>query len=248
MAHAKTTKTRLSQAAVVAGLTAAVMGLAAFTVNTPAALAAESSGADSTFIVNVNAIKISVMQVNSTVFNNNDEADSIAVRTYDAKNHVHFKTDSDAYVKLVMGDKVLWEGETKADQPVSANFDLGKTSVGIYNISIRAYDSKDETDHYSRVFFHLDYRATIPSIIPDNGNNNIYDNGGVKAPNTGMYVTIGGRIYSMSTVALVVLLTAVAIFLICSKYGRQEPAVAKAASKSAKSAKAKTTRKKMDLI
>lgn len=230
---------RASYPVLALGAAAAVVGLTIATVNAPLAQAA-TTGADSPVVVTVDAITTSITQVNGTKFNNNDEVDSIAVRTYDATNEVHFKTDADAHVKLVLGDKVLWEGDTKADQPATAKFDLGKTSVGIYNIAIRAY-TPGQDKSYSVTFFHLDYRATIPSVVPDNGNNNIYDNGGVEAPNTGLYMTIGGRIYSMTTVAVVLLLTAIAVYLICSKYSKKEAAPAKAH-------KAKTTRKKMDMI
>lgn len=200
------------------------------------------NGAGSTVSVRIRAVATTITQVNNSRFDNNEQAGSVAIKTQESKNQVHFKTDNDAHVKIVLGDKVLWEGDTKAGQPVTAMIDLGTTAPGIYNIAIKAA-LKDNLDHPQTVYFHLDYQATIPSIIPDN-NGTIYDKGGVKAPNTGMYVTMGGRVYSMSTVSLVLLLMAVAVFLICTK-GRKE--TAKATVK-AKTAKTKTTRKKMDLI
>lgn len=206
-------------------------------------LVESTSGAGATITMTVNALSINILQVNGQSFGNNDEANSTAIKTQSAVSEVHFKTDGDAYVKIVLGDKVLWEGNTKAGQPVTAYIDLGQTAPGVYNLAIRAAQSRDEADHYSVAFFHLNYQATIPSIIPDNNNENIYNNGGVKAPNTGWYVTAGGRLYSMTTVATVVLLIAVVIFLAASKARKQAAEPAKATTK-----KTKAPRKKMDLI
>ena len=236
---------RLSRATLVMGMATAVVAVAATNIG-QTAQAAEllEGGSKSTISVEVRAVQITITQINDTVFDNQSLVDNIAIRTYQSKNEVHFKANQDAHVTLMLGDKVLWEGDVKKDQPTVATFDLGETAVGIYNLALRGYTTEDR-EHYSVTFFHLDYRAMIPSIIPDNDQTVIHSNGNVSAPNTGMYVTIGGRVYSMTTVAFLLLLTAVAVFLICSKFGKRQPATATVKTTVKKT---KKPRKPMDMI
>ncbi|MDO4271955.1 MAG: hypothetical protein Q4C83_03190 [Candidatus Saccharibacteria bacterium] len=224
---------KTARATVVAGMAATVVGLSIGMVSQPvfAADDANTSSAESTISVTVKAVKIDVTQINGAIFTDNAEVGSTAVRTLNAKNEVHFKTDQDAHVVIKQGDKVFWEGDTKAGQPVTATIDLTDYQVGVYTFTVEA--SLADTEGSSLVYFHLDYRATIPSIIPG---------GDVNAPNTGLYMTIGGRVYSMTTIALILLLAAVMVYLICRKMGDKQEAPVKAKSKS------KTTRKKMDMI
>lgn len=221
--------------------------MAALTLSTgvsvamPAVVGAITSSTESVFNVRVDAAKIDILRINDT-----DVRDGVAVGdTTNPKNSIHFKVDSDAYAKIVIGDKVLWQGDVKAGQPVDAQIDLGNTAAGVYDFAIRAYKDKNNTSSYSQQFFRLNYKPIIPSIIPDDTGKVINKNLNPKAPNTGLYVTIGGHIYSMTTVAFLAILVAVAVYLIANKFSEKKVAVT---AKTSKSTKTKATRKKMDLI
>lgn len=201
---------------------------------TPAMAVATSAGGDALVTVTVRAVQVIITQINNTYFDGG-EASSTAVDTYDAKNEVHFRTDHDAHVQIVLGDEVLWQGDSKAGQPVVAQIDLGDRTVGLYQLSVRAA-FMDDLNNFTPYDFWLNYRAIIPSIIPG---------GDVNAPNTGMYVKIGGRIYSMSTVAFVLLLMAIIVFLLCTRYQDDDDKAIKARAKTRAKAK---HRKKADII
>ena len=200
---------QLSRATLVVGMATAVVAAPLATLSLPRiADAATSVGGDT--------------QINDSVFDNPSDASSVAIKTYDAKNEIHFRTDEDAHVKIMLGDEVLWEGDAKADQPVVAEIDLSGKGIGVYQFTLMAY-YPDGTGGFPYNFW-LDYQATIPS----------------NAPNTGLYVTVGGRVYSMTTLAIVLILAAVAVFLAASRGRNHEMAKAKA--------KAKANRKNMDMI
>ena len=221
---------KLSRATLVVGMATAVVAAPLATLGLPQiASAATSAGGDATVTVTVKSIKAEITQINSSVFDNPADASSVAIKTYDAKNEIHFKTDDDAHVKIMLGDDVLWEGDTKADQPTVAEIDLSGRAIGVYQLTLMAY-YPDGDGGYPYNFW-LDYQATIPSIIPG---------GDINAPNTGLYVTIGGRVYSMTTLAIVLILAAVAVFLAATRGRNHEMAKAKA--------KAKSNRKNMDMI
>ena len=221
---------KLSRATLVVGMATAVVAAPLATLGVPQiASAATSVGGDATVSVAVESIKAEITQINSSVFDNPADASSVAIKTYDAKNEIHFKTDDDAHVKIMLGDDVLWEGDTKADQPTVAEIDLSGRAIGVYQLTLMAY-YPDGDGGYPYNFW-LDYQATIPSIIPG---------GDINAPNTGLYVTIGGRVYSMTTLAIVLILAAVAVFLAATRGRNHEMAKAKA--------KAKSNRKNMDMI
>lgn len=201
---------------------------------TPAMAVATSAGGDALVTVTVRAVQVTITQINNTYFDKG-EAGSTAVDTYDAKNEIHFKTDYDAHVQIVLGDEVLWQGDTKAGQPVVAQIDLGDRTVGLYQLSLRAA-FMDAPDNFATHDCWLNYRAIIPSIIPG---------GDVNAPNTGMYVKIGGRIYSMSTAAFVLLLMAIIVFLLCTRHQDDDDKSIKAQAKARVKAKRK---KKANII
>lgn len=221
---------KLSRVTLVVGMATAVVAAPLATLGVPQiASAATSVGGDATVSVTVESIKAEITQINGSVFDNPSDAGSVAIKTYDAKNEIHFKTDDDAHVKIMLGDDVLWEGDTKADQPTVAEIDLSGRAIGVYQLTLMAY-YPDGDGGYPYNFW-LDYQATIPSIIPG---------GDINAPNTGLYVTIGGRVYSMTTLAIVLILAAVAVFLAATRGRNHEMAKAKA--------KAKSNRKNMDMI
>lgn len=221
---------KLSRATLVVGMATAVVAAPLATLSLPRiADAATSVGGEATISVTVESIKAEITQINGSVFDNPADASSVAIKTYDAKNEVHFKTDEDAHVKIMLGDEVVWEGDTKADQPAVAEIDLTGKPIGVYQFTLMAY-YPDGTGGFPYNFW-LDYQATIPSIIPG---------GDINAPNTGLYVTIGGRVYSMTTLAIVLILAAVAVFLAASRGRNHEMAKAKA--------RAKSNRKNMDMI
>lgn len=219
---------KLSRATLVAGMAAAVVAVPLATMGgSYTASAATSAGGDATISVNVRAISVDIIQVNGFEFSGDQQSNSVAVKTYTAQNNIHFRTDYDAHVKIILDGTVLWEGDTKADQPAVADIDLGDRPVGTYRFTVRAAFT-DNPDSYSESYFWLDYQPTVPSII--------------NAPNTGMYVKIGGRMYSMSTIALVLLLSAIIVFLLCTRHRDEEMAKAKVR------AKANRKGKKADLI
>lgn len=223
---------KLSRGVLIAGMATAIVAGSVAMVNGGLEANAKDglapTSVETTISVTVDAVNVNITQINGITFDNNDEAGKSAIVTYNAKNEIHFKTDEDAHVRIMLGSKVLWEGDTKAGQPTTATIDITGNEVGVYNLQIRATKPGDDLDKYSVAFFHLDYRATVPSIIPN-------------VPNTGMYVTMGGRVYSMTTIATVALLIAIVALLVSSK-GRAQAATAKATTKK------RTNRKKMDLI
>ena len=217
---------KLSRATLVAGLAAAVVAVPLTTVSgMHSAMAASAVGSEATVSVTVKSVLANITQINSFLFDDNISSDNVAVKTYEAKNEVHFTTDQDAHVQIILDGDVIWEGDTKAGQPVVADIDMGKRSAGVYKFAIRAA-FPDDLDAYSESYFWLDYQATVPSII--------------NAPNTGLYVNIGGRIYSMTTIAFVLLMLGIVVFLACTRQSNKEMAKAKA--------RAKSNRKKMDMI
>lgn len=217
---------KLSRATLVAGLAAAVVAIPMTTVGgMHSAMATTSAGGDAAVSVTVRAISVNITQINDFKFDGDINADNVAVKTYEAKNEVHFTTDQDAHVQIVLGDDVVWEGDTRAGQPIVADIDLGGRPLGTYQFAVRA-SFMDNLDAYSESYFWLDYQATVPSII--------------NAPNTGLYVNIGGRIYSMTTIAFVLLMLGIVVFLACTRQSNKEMAKAKA--------RAKSNRKKMDMI
>lgn len=201
-----------------------------------------NASTESVLTVNVDSVSVNITKINNT-----DVRDGVAATdTTQPQNAIHFRTDRNAYVKIVIGDKVMWEGDVKAGQPVTAQIDLGNTAAGIYDFSIRAYKDKDSVGSYTQQFFRLNYRPIIPSIIPDDTGKVIHKNLNPKAPNTGLYINVGGHIYSMTTVAFLAILVAVMVYLIANRFSEKNKATATA--KTSKSTKTKTTRKKMDLI
>lgn len=221
---------KLSRATLVVGMATAVVAAPLATLCLPRiADAATSVGGEATISVTVESIKAEITQINNSVFNSPDEAASVAIKTYNAKNEIHFKTDEDGHVKIMLGDEVMWEGDTKADQPVVAEIDLTGKPVGVYQFTLMVY--YPDGDGGFPYNFWLDYQATIPSIIPG---------GDINAPNTGLYVTIGGRVYSMTTLAIVLILAAVVVFLATTRGRNHEMAKAKA--------RAKSNKKNMDMI
>lgn len=199
-----------------------------------------ATGAESKVNVTVDAAVVTITKINGV----DVSAGVPAVDTRSPQNDVHFKVSEDAHVKIVLGDKVLWEGDAKADQPINAHIDLNGAATGIYDIAIRASKTGVDEKHYTQQFFRLNYRPTIPSIIPDNTDNVVNRNWRPSAPNTGLYVTVGGHVYSMTTVAFLAILVAVMVYLIANKFSeKKKVAVTAKTSKSTK-----TIRKKMDLI
>lgn len=222
---------KLSRVTLVVGMATAVAAAPLATLGVPQiASAATSVGGDATVSVTVRAVSVDIIRVNDFQFGDGISSETTAVKTYNAKNNVTLKTDNDAHVKIVLDGDVLWEGDTKAGQPANATIDLNGRPVGVYQLEVRA-SFPDDLDAYSTSSFWLDYQATIPSIIPG---------GDINAPNTGLYVTIGGRVYSMTTLAIVLILAAVAVFLAATRGRNHEMAKAKA--------RAKSNRKNMDMI
>lgn len=218
---------KLSRATLVAGLAAAVVAVPMATVGgMHSAMAATSGGSKVPVTVNVNRINLGITQVNDFTFDGNISADNVAVKTYEAKNEVHFTTDQDAHVQIILDGDVIWEGDTKAGQPVTVTVDLGGRPLGVYQLIMHVAPTDGSSDGYDEGSFWLDYQATVPSII--------------NAPNTGLYVNIGGRIYSMTTIAFVLLMLGIVVFLACTRQSNKEMAKAKA--------RAKSNRKKMDMI
>lgn len=169
--------------------------------------ASATASMESEITVVVDAVRIAINRINDTQLSG-DEASGKAVQTYTAKNEISFTTDRDAYVRIMLGDKVLWEGDAKADQPTTVVIDMTGTPIGAYQLSIRASKMGDSLNQYAVAYFWLDYRATIPSIIG--------------APSAGAYVTVGGRVYSMTTIAFILLLIGVLVYLVATKYSKQE--------------------------
>lgn len=221
---------RLAKIGTITLATLAITGAATGIINQNLAKVAELKGE---VMVKVDAIKITITKINDQIIEGDKDLSSFAFRTLDAKNKIHFKADRNAKIKIVLKDKVLWQGEVEAGKPVVADVDLTGMQVGVYSLAVRAYEAGNT--NYSQTFFYLDYRAAIPSIIPG---------GDVNAPNTGLYMTIGGRAYSMTTVATISLLTAVLIYLVATRYSKNKIDPVKANAK----AKAKASRQKMDMI
>lgn len=221
-----------SRMVMVAGMAMAVVAMpVAIAGNASPAHAATSASGEATVSVTVRAVSVNIIRVNDFQFGDGISSETTAVKTYNAKNNVTLKTDNDAHVKIVLGGDVLWEGDTKAGQPVNATIDLNGRPVGVYQLEVRA-SFPDDLDAYSTSSFWLDYQATVPSIIP----------GDVNAPNTGLYVTIGGRVYSMTTIAILLILAALVVFLTCTRGQNREMAKAKAKVKASRKGK------KMDMI
>ena len=219
---------KLSRATLVAGLAAAVVAVPMATIGgmqSAMAVASTSASSEVPVTVTVRRVKVNITQVNDLKFEGDVNSDNVAIKTYEAKNEVHFTTDQDAHVQIILGDDVVWEGDTKAGQPIVATVDLNGRPVGVYQFTMRA-SFLDGPEGYSDSHFWLDYQATVPSII--------------NAPNTGLYVSIGGRIYSMTTIAFVLLMLGIVVFLACTRQSNKEMAKAKA--------RAKSNRKKMDMI
>ena len=216
----------------VAGMAMAVVAMpVAIAGNVPPAHASTSASGEATVSVTVRAVSVNIIRVNDFQFGDGVSSGTTAVKTYNAKNNVTLKTDNDAHVKIVLDGDVLWEGDTKAGQPVNATIDLSGRPVGVYQLEVRA-SFPDDLDAYSASSFWLDYQATVPSIIP----------GDVNAPNTGLYVTIGGRVYSMTTIAILLILAALVVFLACTRGQNREMAKAKAKVKASRKGK------KMDMV
>lgn len=221
-----------SRMVMVAGMAMAVAAMpVAIAGNVSPVHAATSASGEATVSVTVRAVSVNIIRVNDFQFGDGIGSGTTAVKTYNAKNNVTLKTDNDAHVKIVLDGDVLWEGDTKAGQPVNATIDLNGRPVGVYQLEVRA-SFPDDLDAYSTSSFWLDYQATVPSIIP----------GGVNAPNTGLYVTIGGRVYSMTTIAILLILAALVVFLACTRGQNREMAKAKAKVKASRKGK------KMDMI
>ena len=218
---------KLSRATLVAGLAAAVVAVPMTTVGgMHSAMAAVAQAGEATISVTVDTINVDITQINDFTFEGDIDHSNVAVKTYEAKNEVHFTTDQDAHVQIILGGDVVWEGDTKAGQPVVATVDLSGRPVGVYQFTMRVSFPNDADGGYSESSFWLDYQATVPSII--------------NAPNTGLYVNIGGRIYSMTTIAFVLLMLGIVVFLACTRQSNKEMAKAKA--------RAKSNRKKMEMI
>ena len=221
-----------SRMVMVAGMAMAVVAMpVAIAGNVSPAHAVTSASGEATVSVTVRAVSVDIIRVNDFQFGDGVSSGTTAVKTYNAKNSVTLKTDNDAHVKIVLDGDVLWEGDTKAGQPVNATIDLNGRPVGVYQLEVRA-SFPDDLDAYSTASFWLDYQATVPLIIP----------GDVNAPNTGLYVTIGGRVYSMTTIAILLILAALVVFLACTRGQNKEMAKAKAKVKAGRKGK------KMDMI
>lgn len=217
--------------AIVAGLAIGSIGLCGLVPNCSAASAdgAESTSsltttAESKITVRVRAFKITIGSINGEPINTSDSGNQ-TISTQKAINHIRFRVDEKAYVKIVSGNKVLWEGWAESGQPVDAKIDLSDFNAGTYEFSIRASTDKKAADQnkYSEVKFFLTYEPTLPSIT---------------GPNTGMYVKIGGRIYSMTTVAILVILIGAIVLLTTSQSGRRSEKKQLAAAKINKKVKA----------
>lgn len=214
---------KVSRATLIIGMATTMVALPLATVSQASiANAATSASGEATITVTVDAVTIDIIKINGTVFGGSVEPGAVAVKTFNAKNDIHLRTDKDSKVQIIIGDKVLWEGETKAGQPVTATIDLTGYPVDVYKLKIKA---TADDGSIAEAAAWLDYQATLPSILPD---------GGVDAPNTGLYVTIGGRVYSMTTVAFLLILLALVIYLVSSRASKHE--VAKAKTKSNKKA------------
>lgn len=221
---------------------AAVIGLAVFG---PAisAQAAEvtSSSSEATVSVTIDKIEVTILEINGDKFSNDKEASETAIRTLNNENTVKFTADRDAHIKIVSDGKTLWEGDVKAGQVNEVKFSLAESKVGIHAIEIQS--SIPGVSGYSVAHFSVDYRPVIPSIIPsigpsDNGKTN------ANAPNTGLYFNLGGQMYSATTIAIVLLLAAVIVYLLV-RHNAQHADDHKAP---ASTKKIKAARKKMDLI
>lgn len=192
-----------------------------------------SSSAEATISVTIDRIELTILEVNGTKFGDNEEANNTAIRTLNSENTVKFKADRDAHVKLVADGKVLWEGDVKAGEVKEVKFTLANTNVGVHAIEIQG--SIPGINGYSQSRFSVDYRPVIPSIIPS---------GGVNAPNTGLYFNLGGQMYSATTIAIVLLLATVIVYLLVRHNSHKAEATAEAAS----TKKVKAARKKMDIV
>lgn len=195
---------RAANIAVVVALFASVATTVCLNTGQPVSATASM---ESEITVVVDAVRITINRINDTQLSG-DEASGKAVQTYTAKNEISFTTDRDAHVRIMFGDKALWEGDAKAGQPATAVIDMTGTPIGAYQLSLRASKMGDSLSQYAVAYFWLDYRATIPSIIG--------------APSAGAYVTVGGRVYSMTTIAFILLLIGVLVYLVATKYSKQE--------------------------
>ena len=204
MAGCRTKIVKVANMSVAVALFAGVATVACLNASQPVSAIASM---ESEITVVVDAVKVTINRINDTQLSD-DEASGKAVQTYTAKNEISFTADRDAYVRIMLGDKVLWEGDVKVGQPTTAVIDMTGTPIGAYQLSLRASKVGDSLDQYAVAYFWLDYRATIPSIIG--------------TPSAGAYVTVGGRVYSMTTVAFILLLIGVLVYLVATKYSKQE--------------------------
>lgn len=214
---------------ITATVVAAMLALPISLANVPAANAEKVELSDTSVTVKVDNINIKILKVNDYEVKGQDIT-NLAFRTLSTKNKITFTTDSDTKVEIKLKDKVLWSGEVKANQPTTADVDLAGVAVGTHSLSIRA--AIGDTGNYSNQYVNLDYRAVVPSIVPG---------GDVLAPKTGLYVNLAGQSYSMTTIAIFVLLSAVVVYMVSAKKTEATATVSnKSGVKSSKkSAKAK---------
>lgn len=223
-----------------------VMAAALLSVSLPGVVNAAddstSQKVDSHFNVRVNAIGITIEKINGEDY----KGPGSVTDTLKTDNTVTFKADQDADIVIQFGDQVLWKGSVKAGEEITAHFKL-PGGVGVYGVSIRAYEP-GSTDGYSSTYFTVNYKPAIPSIVPENNDRNT----GLNAPNTGLYVDFGGYAVSMTTVISIALLIGFGVVLGVSRRkastesataGTKETTVSKTSTKSAKASKAKTAKK-----
>ena len=111
-----------SRMVMVAGMAMAVVAMpVAIAGNASPVHAATSASGEATVSVTVRAVSVNIIRVNDFQFGDGISSETTAVKTYNAKNNVTLKTDNDAHVKIVLDGDVLWEGDTKAGQPVKVN-------------------------------------------------------------------------------------------------------------------------------
>ena len=138
-----------SRMVMVAGMAMAVVAMpVAIAGNVSPVHAATSASGEATVSVTVRAVSVNIVRVNDFQFGDGISSGTTAVKTYNAKNNVTLKTDNDAHVKIVLDGDVLWEGDTKAGQPVNATIDLNGRPVGVYQLEVRA-SFPDDLDAYS---------------------------------------------------------------------------------------------------
>lgn len=176
----------------------------------------------------LSGVKVSVKKVN-------DKEPAKGSITYSKHNTMRLTSDKDAKVSIKYGNNVLWQGELKKGQATDIAFNL-PGGPGKYELTIFAEDLKDSRNHGSTQIV-IDYRAILPPLIPggntDNQGNKDNDKSNVNAPNTGAYVMIGNYAFSTSTIAVLVILIALAVFVYASrdKILRRQLATAKAVAK-----------------